>query len=316
MNQTSTDVFSHYTLPFETYFNKEVDSKFQVHDETELIWVLRGNASIVCDNIQYDLTPQTLFMINPYQMHSLKSSAETMIITYRFKKEHIKEYVEMHKGLAFINRVYTLEELVKKYKEVPLLISQLIKLLISPNQTILIRYKIIGYYNMLIYELYTMLLKEKYLDIKKKDVPFHIERQNRIIDYINNNFLQKISLNDVAKQVSISTFRLSHLMKEMFGISFREYLFNIRFEYALRLLRETNLSVLSISDMAGFSDVKYLNKLLKERFKITALKYRKRFTSRFNETYSDSNYIKDFFKELRVCLNKLETGVLAEKIVY
>ena len=104
-------------------------------------------------------------------------------------------------------------------------------------------------------------------------------------------------------------------MKEMFGISFREYLFNIRFEYALRLLRETDLCVLTISKMSGFSDVKYLNKLLKERFKITALKYRKRFCSRLNNTYSDSN-IKDFFKELRVCLNKLETGVLKEKIIY
>lgn len=314
MNELSTDVFAHYDLPFETYFNKQVDSRYQAHDETELIWLLRGEAKITCDNKCFVLTPQTLFMINPFQMHSITSTEDTMFITYRFKKEHTKEYTDGHKDLVFINRVSTFEELVVKYKEVPLLISQLIRLLISPNQSTLIRYKIIGYYNMLIYELYTMLLKEKYLDIKKKDVPFHIARQNKIIDYLNHNFLRKITLDDLATQVGISSFRLSHLMKEMFGISFREYLFNIRFEYALRLLRETKLSVVDISKMSGFSDVKYLNKLLKERFKLTALKYRKKF-DRFSPAYSDSNFINDFFKELRVCLKKFDGGVMSDNYI-
>lgn len=306
MNQSSIDVFAHYELPFETYFNKGVNHQIQVHDEIELVWVLRGNATMVCDKANYLLTPQTLFMINPFQIHTIKSSKDSMIITYRFKKEHIKEYNDSYKGLVFINRVYTLEELVVKYKEVPLLISQLIKLLISPNQSALIRYKIIGYYNMLIYELYTMLLKERYLDVKKKDVTFLIERQNIVIDYLNNNFLNKITLEDLAAQIGVSKYRLSHLMKEMFGISFREYLFNIRFEYALRLLRETKLSVLDIAKMSGFSDIKYLNKLLKERFKTTALKYRKRFSGDVGHYYSDSKYFTDFFNELRLCLNRFD----------
>ncbi len=314
MNQTSTDVFAHYDLPFETYFNKHVDSRYQAHDETELIWLLRGEAKITCDNKCFVLTPQTLFMINPFQMHSIHSTEDTMFITYRFKKEHIKEYTEGYKNLSFINRVYTLNELVEKYKEVPLLISQLIRLLISPNQSTLIRYKIIGYYNMLIYELYTMLLREKYLDIKKKDVPFHIDRQNRIIDFLNSNFLKKISLEDLAVQIGISSYRLSHLMKEMFGISFREYLFNIRFEYALRLLRETQLSVIDIAKMAGFSDIKYLNRLLKDRFAVTALKYRKKY-NHFDQAYSDSNFINDFFKELRVCLKRIEGGVMGDNYI-
>lgn len=311
MNQTSTDVFAHYNLPFETFFNKQVDSRYQAHDEMELIWLLKGEAKITCDNKCFTLKPQTLFMINPFQMHSIVSGEDSMFITYRFKKDHIKEYTEGHKNLSFINQVHTLDELVVKYKEVPLLISQLIKLLISPNQSTLIRYKIIGYYNMLIYELYNMLLKEKYLDIKKRDIPFHIERQNRIIDYLNSNFLKKVTLDDLATQIGISTFRLSHLMKEMFGISFREYLFNIRFEYALRLLRETELHVVDIAKMSGFSDVKYLNRILKERFKITALKYRKKF-NRFSPAFSDSNFISDFFKELRVCLKKFDSNVLSD----
>lgn len=305
MNQSCPDVFAHYNLPFETYFDKGLDHQFQVHDEVELVWVLRGDVDIVCEKKEFKLSSQMLFMINPYQIHSIKSTDDSMIITFRFKKKYLLEYSETYKGLVFENKINTFDDLAKKYKEVPLLISQLISLLITPNQSSLVRYKIIGYYNMFIYELYTMLLKEKYLDIKKKDIPFHIERQNKIIDYLNKNFLTRITLDELAGKIGISSFRLSHLMKEMFGISFREYLFNIRLEYALGLLRETNYSVLKVSKMSGFSDIKYLNKRLKERFKTTALKYRKKYCSRLNNTVSDCTYIDDFSQELRVCIEKM-----------
>lgn len=314
MNQSSPDVFAHYNLPFETYFDKLVDHQFQVHSEVELIWVLRGEVDIVCDNKEFKLSAKTLFMINPYQVHSIKSTEDSMIITYRFKKEYLKEYNESYKGLVFENKVNYFEDLVVKYKEVPLLISQLISLLITPNQSSLVRYKIIGYYNMLIYELYTMLLKEKYLDVKKKDIPFHIERQNEIIKYLNENFLEKITLNNLSERINISSFRLSHLMKEMFGISFREYLFNIRLEHALELLRETNFSVAKVSKMSGFSDVKYLNKRLKERFRTTALKYRKKHCERLKNAISDHSYVNDFFTELRICLSKFENSEIGEQL--
>lgn len=317
MKQNSIDVFAHYNLPFQTYFNKEVHSFDETHDETELIWLLRGEARVTCENECYILTPQTLFMINPNQTHSIESFEDTMFITYRFTKSYLNQFQEVYQHLHFVNRVYTLDELVKKYREVPLLISQLIKLLISPNQSTLIRYKIIGYYNMFIYELYTMLLRERYLDIKKKDVPIYIERQNKIINFLNQNFLRKVSLHELAVEIGLSDYRLSHLIKEMFGISFREYIFNIRFEYALRLLRETNFSVIEVSKMSGFSDIKYLNKLLKERFKTTALKYRKRFQNKVQDKISDTKFLEDFFQELRYCLVRLEEkGITNKDLVF
>lgn len=304
MNDLNVDVFETYNLPFETYFTRGCEQINQVHDEIELVWLLRGNATMVCDNKSFLMTPQTVFMINPFQLHSIKSSDDSMIITYRFKKDYLEQINQEFQGLHFYNQVQPLEALVEKYREVPLLISQLMKLLISRDQSELVRYKIIGYYNMLIYELYTMLLKEKYLDIKKKDVKFHIERLNYIIDYLNKNFLKKVSLEELAALLHISKYRLSHLIKESFGISFREYLFNIRFEYALRLLKDTEFSVIEISRLSGFSDVKYLNKLLKERFKTTALKYRKRFKEQLlHITHNDDQ---DFFEELKICLKNLE----------
>jgi hypothetical protein len=87
-------------------------------------------------------------------------------------------------------------------------------------------------------------------------------------------------------------------------------LFNIRFEYALRLLRETDLSVVDIASLSGFSDIKYLNKLLKERFKTTALKYRKKYTLESSLNSLKGDFVLTFLNELRVCLKKFENNQL------
>lgn len=306
MNQECTDVFAEFELPFETYFFKGIDHTMQIHDETELIWVMNGTMTIVCDGKQYVLTAQTLFMVNAYQTHTVQSSPDSMIICYRFKKEHLQKNNQSFEGMYFINRVYTLDELVIKYREVPLLIGQLLDLLITVNPSTLVRYKIIGYYNMLIYELYTMLLKERYMDIKKRDIPIYLERLNEIVEYINLEFLHKICLDDLAKQIGISRFRLSHFIKEYIGISFRDYISNMRLEYALRLLKDSDLCVMDVTKLAGFSDIKYLNKLLKERFHLTALKYRKKIREQMKQRKLDESDAHDFFYELKQCLKRLE----------
>lgn len=305
MVQNEIDVFKHFDLPFETYFNRQIKHQTTIHDELELIWVLRGNLELVCEGKKFYLQRQNLFMLNPFHTHEITSSEDAMIITYRFKKEYLEQHQHSFNDLTFELKVHTLDELVSKYKEVPLLISELLRLLIDPNPSDIIRYKIIGYYNMLVYELYTMLLKEKYLDIKKKDVPIYLERIQKITEYLNQNFLQKISLDELSHIIGISRFRLSHFIKEQIGISFRDYIFNMRLEYALRLLRDSEIGIIDISKKSGFSDVKYLNKMIKDRFQQTALKYRKAMKQKIKESRSESE-LEIFFNELKICLSRLE----------
>lgn len=305
MLQNEIDVFKHYDLPFETYFTKEIHHKTQIHDELELIWVLRGQLELVCEGKMFILNSQNLFMMNPFTTHTINTTEESLIITYRFKKEYLEKANHTFHDMLFDTKVHTFEELVMKYKEVPLLISELLRLLIDPNPSLLVRYKIIGYYNIFIYELYNMLLKEKYLDVKKKDVPIYLERIGKITEYLNKNFLHKVSLDALAKEIKISRYRLSHFIKEQIGISFREYIFNMRLEYALRLLRESDINVLEISRLSGFSDVKYLNKMIKERFNQTALKYRKTIKEKLNQR-QDKRELNEFFNELNICLSRLE----------
>lgn len=305
MNQNLSDVFENHHLPFKTFFSREVNDYFSVHHEIELIWVIRGNVELTIDNMTYNLYNQTLFMINANQVHTVHSSSDSIIITYRFCKEHLIENNLIFDHLPFVNRIYQFDELVVKYQEVPILIKQLINLLISEDDNKVIRYKIIGYYNMFVYELYTMLLKEKYLDIKKKNYSKYISRLNETLEYVHSHFKEKINIEDISSKIGISKFRLSHFITEYIGISFQDYVSNVRLNYALHSISNTNMPIQEVSKEAGFSDVKYLNKMIRERFGTTALKYRKNLQEIASKNLNTKkiNYL-EFVTELKVCLEK------------
>jgi len=273
-----------------------------MHDELEFIWVLRGWVKINCENKEYRAGNRDFFVVNPYQLHSIKTEQDTVIIAFRFKNDYLERNRMSFNGMRFTNRVYPLSELLQKYQEIPVIIKQLIQLLLDDDNTGHIRYKIIGYYNILLYELYNLLLKEKYLDIKKKNVSLHLKRLSRITDYISLNYQRNINLDELTRLLNISRFRLSHFIKEYLGISFREYLMNMRLEHAMGLLRNSDLPVKEVSIQSGFSDIKYLNQSMKNRFNITALKYRKRIQAHRNKLKQDPDERKTFINELRICL--------------
>jgi AraC-like DNA-binding protein len=207
--------------------------------------------------------------------------------------------------VPFLDRLYTFEELAIKYRQVPLLIVQIIKLLLSEEESDIIRYKIIGYYNMYINDLYHMLLKERYLDIKHVNYDGYLNRIHTIVEYTYSHYKEKISLEELALLTHLSRYRVSHFIKEALGINYRDFLQNSRFEQALKLLKETNLSVVEIAYNSGFSDHKYLNAIMKKRFNTTPLKYRKSLLTKNTCTeLSTSTY--DFIQELKSCIKKIE----------
>jgi AraC-like DNA-binding protein len=298
------DIFEDLNLPFETYFSDYINHETVIHEEIEIIWVIKGNAIITVDEKEFLLSPQTVFLIYMYRKHSIKSEHNSIIVTYRLKKEYLHKNNLFFEKVNFVNRVYSFSELALKYKQVPLLIVEIIKCLISEEISDLNRYKIIGYYKMYIIDLYRIIMKERYLDVKNINFENYLNRIHTIIEYTYNNFKEKISLEKLAEITGVSLYRLSHFIKEALGISYQDFLQNVRFERALKLLKETKDSVVKIAEECGFSDYKYLNKLMGERFHMTPLKYRKKiiFCKECGQITED---LDGFIKELKLCLETL-----------
>lgn len=99
---------------------------------------------------------------------------------------------------------------------------------------------------------------------------------NRIINYLHLHHTEKISIDDICRQFYCSRSAVSHMFKNINGMSVTEYVTMLRLEDAKRLLKNTGLSIASISANLGFSDSNYFSNVFKKHLGISPLKFRKK----------------------------------------
>ncbi len=102
----------------------------------------------------------------------------------------------------------------------------------------------------------------------------------RILDYLGANFHEPITLEMLSKEVSLSTFRISHLVKETTGKTVLQHVHQLRVQEAQRLLEQSDLSCTDIAYEAGFGDQSYFIKQFRKWMGITPARYRKLYQSR------------------------------------
>ncbi len=94
--------------------------------------------------------------------------------------------------------------------------------------------------------------------LAKKSVP---KLTNNIIeraeDYIKRNYLQNLSLENVANYLDLNPSYFSRVFKERTGQNFSDYLINLRIEKAKQLLSLGKYKISEVSTMAGYKSSKY-----------------------------------------------------------
>jgi len=91
----------------------------------------------------------------------------------------------------------------------------------------------------------------------------HTYTINEVIAYINDNYNQKLTLDSIANHVYFSKSYLSRIFKEEKGESLTSYINKVRIEKSKVLLADKSLSLVDISDMAGFEEQSYFTKVFK-----------------------------------------------------
>jgi hypothetical protein len=152
------DIFKSLDLPFETYINDQINHEKVIHEEMEIIWLVKGKAHICVDGKTFVMTPHTVFLVYMYREHSIQSQTGSLVVTYRLKKAYLHKHNLFFEKITFKDRVYSFQDLALKYKQVPLLLVQMMKLMVSHEPEEAIKYKIIGYYNLYVNGLYRELI--------------------------------------------------------------------------------------------------------------------------------------------------------------
>lgn len=92
--------------------------------------------------------------------------------------------------------------------------------------------------------------------------------------YIEANFTKNITLEDVSREVNISSYYLSRIFKEGTGENFIDYVTKLRIEKAKELLSTTQYSMKEICSICGYSDPNYFSKSFKKNVGVTPTEYR------------------------------------------
>lgn len=97
----------------------------------------------------------------------------------------------------------------------------------------------------------------------------------KAVEYMEQNYREKLTLEEVAGYVGISKYYFSNLFKRICEINFSSYLNEIRINEAKKMLKNPQMNINQVADLAGYSDQQYFSKIFKKYTGMTVTEYRK-----------------------------------------
>ena len=131
------------------------------------------------------------------------------------------------------------------------------------------------------YLLLESLCRERIMYIIKNISELQKKKTNRIIVdaklFIDENFSEEITLEEISRVVCVSPQYFSRLFKEETSKNFIEYLTKVRIDRAKELMKNSNLSIKEICFKTGYADPNYFSHIFKKTEKLTPSEYIKNF---------------------------------------
>jgi AraC-like DNA-binding protein/mannose-6-phosphate isomerase-like protein (cupin superfamily) len=258
--------------------NKEEASCQGVHahnDRVEILYILEGEGYHTIGKNTYETKTGDLLIINEGILHEERVRGEkplkycvcavTDMQICGKKKNHIisrlqQPIIKTGQENIFLNNIYQLL-INESLSEDPLkneICSMLSEVLIG---------KILDYF-------------ETHKDSVKIDKEMMEETENDIVTnvcmYLDQNFKEKISLTEIARQACVSPWYLERIFKKNTGSSVTQYMIDRRLGYAQNLLRDTAKSISVIAEEAGYDNPSYFSQLFKKKFGCNPGAYRKK----------------------------------------
>jgi AraC-like DNA-binding protein len=101
------------------------------------------------------------------------------------------------------------------------------------------------------------------------------ERIRQVMEYIQNHYAEKITLEDLSAQIHLCRSESCRLFKRYMNASMFDYLLDYRIERSLELLRSSALDVTEIAGLVGFANPGYYARIFKRKMGCTPREYRK-----------------------------------------
>ncbi len=255
------------------FFNTIGYRTMHMHAELELLWVLDGSLRIVSENRDIVAPPDALLFLHSHQPHKFYAHDETC--TYLC--------IQIHPD--FFNHVGSkCEQIDFETLEIGTRLSragaQAFRTCLARAVQAYLRQEAgdaLRCAGQLYLAMATLLEEVPYKILSDSEIRLRKKtsgRLERLMQYVEQNYTERITLSAFAEQEGLSMGYLSHFVKEHTQKTFQAYVESVRFRHACQLMHSTQATMMEISIASGFSDYRYFSRAFIKRTGMSPEKYR------------------------------------------
>ena len=253
-----------------------------IHKSLELHYLIQGRQILLIENKRFQLHEGMIYYVAPNVVHmhkfDLPGNDEFLrffigITLERIHASHPKTVPGAEKEMTVLERCFTHRKFwVGKDSEGCInLIRNILEELSHAR---------VGYYSVIQNMLTNLIILSarcmSQQTVADYEVPKNINPHyaERIMDFIRRNYRDDRTREDAAHSLHLSAGHIDRLMREQYGMTFKQSLRQTRLEIAKEKLSETNLSLERVAEDVGFDSASSLSKLFKAKEGITPSAFR------------------------------------------
>lgn len=256
-------------LPFIFHedFHKQHSGIANWHDNTEFLYCIEGEGVVNSDSNSIEMKKGDTIVINARCLHTISSGTlvryHCLIIDNSFFKDNGIKIEE----ITFDERFYDGDA-----QRLMLKIAECMKAHDVEYYVAEIRLAVLEY-------MCHVLKNHSHKSyIKREKISKGYTAVLDTIEYINNHFSEKLTLEDLSSRAGFSRYHFSRIFKENTGVTIIEYINARRCDNAGYLLRETAKTISQISMECGFESPSYFAKAFSSAYGLLPSEYRKRYS--------------------------------------
>lgn len=233
------------------------------HQYWELTYIDNGHLITEVDGNEYNLKQHDIMLYAPGQFHSQRMDGKdacsylTIIFEMDFLNNDLLCNQVFHSSRKTIN---ALQEFISTCdKDGPYFKDLCISYL---NQTI-------------IQLLQMNSIKPTKIANSPTQQKFEDQFLNEIIMYINYNYFQPLTVDQICQKFSISRSSLQQLFNKNLGIAPKQYIAQLKLKKAKFLIKENKFTISEISEKLGYTSIHYFSRKFKKEFNLSPSEYAK-----------------------------------------
>jgi AraC-like DNA-binding protein/mannose-6-phosphate isomerase-like protein (cupin superfamily) len=237
------------------------------HKHIEFLYFVSGKAAIECNSVEFIVQSGELIVMNSNDLHAGVSLSDDLfyyaiILDPSLVQSHAMDAVETkfitpitENLILFNNRIENdtsikncILSIVHELDNLELGYELSIKSHLFAILTLLLR----GYVAQIL----------SFNDYKARMI--NLERLTPILEYIETNFHQELTVELLAGKAGLSRFHFSRLFKDLTGKSVTNYINSVRIRRAEYLLRNTPMTISEVALSVGYRDIYYFSRIFKK----------------------------------------------------